>query len=60
MLEACATNGILPQRELLDAEQVNEAHERVLASQVRSRFIIDPATANQCPPGTRASRGHIV
>ncbi|MBY0176899.1 NAD(P)-dependent alcohol dehydrogenase [Curtobacterium herbarum] len=44
MLDFCAEHGILPETELISADQVNEAYERVLASDVRYRFVIDAAT----------------
>jgi uncharacterized zinc-type alcohol dehydrogenase-like protein len=44
MLEFCAEHGIASEIELISAEQVNEAYERVLASDVRYRFVIDAAT----------------
>jgi alcohol dehydrogenase (NADP+) len=44
MLDFCAEHGIAAQIETIGAEQVNEAYERVLASDVRYRFVIDTAT----------------
>ena len=44
MLDFCAEHGIAPETELVTAEQINEAYERVLASDVRYRFVIDVAT----------------
>jgi uncharacterized zinc-type alcohol dehydrogenase-like protein len=44
MLDFCAEHGILPETELINAEQINEAYERVLSSDVRYRFVIDAAT----------------
>ncbi|HEX2858226.1 MAG TPA: NAD(P)-dependent alcohol dehydrogenase [Propionibacteriaceae bacterium] len=44
MLDFCAEHGIAPETELVSAEQINEAWERVLASDVRFRFVIDAAT----------------
>uniref|UniRef100_A0A942Y8C6 NAD(P)-dependent alcohol dehydrogenase n=1 Tax=Neobacillus citreus TaxID=2833578 RepID=A0A942Y8C6_9BACI len=44
MLDFCAEHGILPETELISADQINEAYERVLASDVRYRFVIDAAT----------------
>ena len=41
MLDFCAERGIAPEIELIDANAVNEAYERVLASDVRYRFVID-------------------
>ena len=44
MLDFCAEHGILPETELIGAEQINEAYDRVLKSDVRYRFVIDAAT----------------
>lgn len=44
MLDFCAEHGIAPDVELIDAAKINEAYERVLASDVRYRFVIDTAT----------------
>jgi uncharacterized zinc-type alcohol dehydrogenase-like protein len=44
MLDFCAEHGILPETELIDAAYINEAYERVLASDVRYRFVIDAKT----------------
>jgi uncharacterized zinc-type alcohol dehydrogenase-like protein len=44
MLDFCAEHGIAPETELIAAEDINEAYERVLASDVRYRFVIDVAT----------------
>jgi uncharacterized zinc-type alcohol dehydrogenase-like protein len=44
MLEFCAQHGIGSDIELITADQINEAYERVLASDVRYRFVIDAAT----------------
>ena len=44
MLDFCAEHGIAPETELISADYINEAYERVLASDVRYRFVIDVAT----------------
>jgi uncharacterized zinc-type alcohol dehydrogenase-like protein len=44
MLNFCAEHGIVPETELIFADRVNEAYERVLKSDVRYRFVIDAAT----------------
>ena len=41
MLDFCAERGIAPQVEVIDADAVNDAYERVLTSDVRYRFVID-------------------
>ena len=44
MLDFCAEHDIAPETELISADYINEAYERVLASDVRYRFVIDIAT----------------
>jgi uncharacterized zinc-type alcohol dehydrogenase-like protein len=44
MLDFCAAHGIAPEVEVIGAEQINDAYERVLRSDVRYRFVIDTAT----------------
>lgn len=44
MLAFCAEHNILPETELIAADQINDAYERVLASDVRYRFVIDAST----------------
>jgi alcohol dehydrogenase (NADP+) len=44
MLDFCAEHGIGAEVEVISADQVNEAYERVLASDVRYRFVIDTST----------------
>jgi uncharacterized zinc-type alcohol dehydrogenase-like protein len=44
MLDFCAEHGFGAEIELIRAEQINEAYERVLSSDVRYRFVIDTAT----------------
>ncbi|MCS5717810.1 NAD(P)-dependent alcohol dehydrogenase [Herbiconiux sp. CPCC 205763] len=44
MLDFCAEHGIAPDTELIAADSINEAYERVLTSDVRYRFVIDVAT----------------
>src|SRR5919112_1463251 len=41
MLDFCAEHGIAPETELITADYINEAYERVLTSDVRYRFVID-------------------
>lgn len=47
MLDFCAEHGIAPEVEVISAEAINEAYERVLSSDVRYRFVIDTATLGQ-------------
>jgi uncharacterized zinc-type alcohol dehydrogenase-like protein len=44
MLDFCAEHGLPAEIELISADQINEAYERVLASDVRYRFVIDATT----------------
>jgi uncharacterized zinc-type alcohol dehydrogenase-like protein len=44
MLDFCAEHGLAPEVEVIGAEQINDAYERVLRSDVRYRFVIDTAT----------------
>jgi uncharacterized zinc-type alcohol dehydrogenase-like protein len=44
MLDFCAEHNTLPEIEVISADYVNEAYERVLASDVRYRFVIDVST----------------
>jgi alcohol dehydrogenase (NADP+) len=44
MLDFCAAHDIHPEIELIAADYVNEAYERVLSSDVRYRFVIDMMT----------------
>ena len=41
MLDFCAEHDVTPEIEVVDPDYVNEAYERVLASDVRYRFVID-------------------
>jgi uncharacterized zinc-type alcohol dehydrogenase-like protein len=44
MLDFCAEHHLGAEIEVIAANQINEAYERVLASDVRYRFVIDTAT----------------
>ena len=44
MLDFCAEHHLGSEVEVISVDQVNEAYERVLASDVRYRFVIDAAT----------------
>jgi len=44
MLDFCAEHSIVPNIEVISADQIDEAYERVLASDVRYRFVIDTST----------------
>jgi uncharacterized zinc-type alcohol dehydrogenase-like protein len=44
MLDFAAEHGVTPMIEIIRADQINEAYERVLQSDVRYRFVIDIST----------------
>lgn len=44
MLDFCAEHGIGAEIEVISADQINDAYERVMKSDVRYRFVIDTAT----------------
>ena len=41
MLDFCAEHDVRPEIEVIAPDYINEAYERVLASDVRYRFVID-------------------
>ena len=44
MLNVCAEHGLGAEVEVIDADRIDEAYERVLAGDVRYRFVIDAST----------------
>jgi uncharacterized zinc-type alcohol dehydrogenase-like protein len=44
MLNFCAEHGVTPEIEVIEPDYINEAYERVLASDVRYRFVIDTSS----------------
>jgi uncharacterized zinc-type alcohol dehydrogenase-like protein len=44
MLDFCAEHGIVSDIEMIRIDQINEAYERMLRSDVRYRFVIDMAS----------------
>ncbi|MCU1532433.1 MAG: Alcohol dehydrogenase GroES domain protein, partial [Arthrobacter sp.] len=40
----CADHGLGAEVEVIPADRINDAYERVLASDVRYRFVIDAST----------------
>ncbi|MFD3726503.1 NAD(P)-dependent alcohol dehydrogenase [Streptomyces sp. NPDC058671] len=44
MLDFCAEHGLGAEIEVISADRINEAYERVIASDVRYRFVIDAST----------------
>ena len=47
MLDHCAKHGIVSDIEIISMQQINEAYERVLKSDVRYRFVIDLASLRE-------------
>jgi uncharacterized zinc-type alcohol dehydrogenase-like protein len=47
MLDFCAEHGVAAEIELISADQINEAWERVVSSDVRFRFVIDIGTLGE-------------
>jgi uncharacterized zinc-type alcohol dehydrogenase-like protein len=41
MLDFCAKHDIVSDIEMIDIDQINEAYERVINSDVKYRFVID-------------------
>jgi len=46
MLDFCAEHGIVSEIEMIPAQAINEAYERMLRSDVKYRFVIDTASLN--------------
>lgn len=44
MLDFCGQHGITSDIELIRTDQINEAYERMLKSDVKCRFVIDMAS----------------
>ena len=44
MLDFCAEHGIVSDVEMIPIQQINEAYERMLKSDVKYRFVIDMAS----------------
>ncbi|UXH46467.1 NAD(P)-dependent alcohol dehydrogenase [Rossellomorea vietnamensis] len=44
MLDFCGEHGIVPSIEVISADYIDEAYERVLGSDVKYRFVIDTST----------------
>jgi uncharacterized zinc-type alcohol dehydrogenase-like protein len=47
MLDFCGKHNITPEIEIIDIQDVNEAYERVIKSDVRYRFVIDIASLDK-------------
>jgi uncharacterized zinc-type alcohol dehydrogenase-like protein len=50
MLDFCAEHDVKPTIELIGADSVEDAYDRVERSDVRYRFVIDVATIGQAAP----------
>jgi uncharacterized zinc-type alcohol dehydrogenase-like protein len=48
MLDFCAQHGIVADIEMIRADEINEAYERMLKGDVKYRFVIDNATLAGC------------
>ncbi|MCY1363856.1 NADP-dependent alcohol dehydrogenase C 1 [compost metagenome] len=46
MLDFCGEHNIVSEIEMINIQDINEAYERVLKSDVRYRFVIDIASLN--------------
>ena len=44
MLNFCAEHGLGAEIEVIDGDQIDDAYDRVVQSDVRYRFVIDTAT----------------
>lgn len=47
MLDFCAEHGVVSDIELVRAEQLNDAYDRMVAGDVRYRFVLDTATLQE-------------
>ncbi len=47
MLDFCAEHDVTPEIEVIQPDYINEAYERLLASDVRYRFVIDTASLRE-------------
>lgn len=45
MLDFCSAKKVYPEIELIKMEQVNEAHDRLVKSDIKFRFVIDIANS---------------
>ena len=44
MVHYCADNGVKPEIQMISAEQINDAWEKVVNKEARYRYVIDTAT----------------
>jgi uncharacterized zinc-type alcohol dehydrogenase-like protein len=52
MLDFCAEHGVVSDIELVGAEQLNGAYDRMVAGDVKYRFVLDTSTLQE--PSERA------
>ena len=50
MLDFCAEHGIVSDIEMIPIQEINEAYERMLKSDVKYRFVIDMASLKKGAP----------
>jgi len=55
MLDFCAQQGIAAEIELIKIDQINEAYERMLKSDVKYRFVIDMSSLGKVIPSNDSS-----
>ena len=55
MLDFCAQQGIAAEIELIKIDQINEAYERMLKSDVKDRFVIDMSSLGKVIPSNDSS-----
>ncbi|HJU77644.1 MAG TPA: NAD(P)-dependent alcohol dehydrogenase, partial [Sphingomicrobium sp.] len=47
MLDFCAEKNVMPEIEVIRADQINEAWDRLVKGDVRYRFVIDMGTIDE-------------
>ncbi|BAS17315.1 uncharacterized zinc-type alcohol dehydrogenase-like protein YahK [Arthrobacter sp. Hiyo8] len=52
MLDFCAEHGVVSEVEVVTARQLNEAYDRMVAGDVKYRFVLDTKTLQ--PPSEKA------
>lgn len=50
MLDFCAEHGVTAQTEIISADEIDDAYKRMLASEVRYRFVMDTASLREPTP----------
>jgi uncharacterized zinc-type alcohol dehydrogenase-like protein len=49
MLDFCGAHGITADIEMIRIQEINQAYERLLESDVKYRFVIDMASLKEAP-----------